>query len=738
MRQSLLSAQARAVPRLAPQLVVTPVDSETLIVQSETRRSVLRGRLSADLLQAVDGQRCVQTLLDQLGPRHGVLQAAYGLDRLAQSGHVVAPPPDPRVGEAEAAYWAQLGQPDLPARQAGQRITLHRLGTGTPVQAVRQGLQSSGFVLGDPACEASADLQLLLCDDYLDPQVGPHLTQALRRGPVLLARLGGVQPLVGPLLDGSPGPCWHCIRHALAWNRPVQRLAERVSGQWPLLPAATSAVGLAQALGLLGSVLAQVLAGTGPWRRQILSWDAAALQTRLHPLRLRPQCPHCGAAHALHLQACRPLALRDVPVTFQAEGGYRSRTPAETVAAYRHLISPLTGVVSYLHPMPGRHGGSRKVYASGYPVCPQELGTGNGFDKVCAGKGQTDEQSQASALCEALERASSVCQGDEYVRHATQRELAGEVLPFDVLQGYSPAQYAARERINAQTTDRRQQVPQPWRDDVPIAWTRAWSLDGQARSAWVPAAYCWAEVPPDWGSDWGIYNPNGTAAGNHLEEAIFQGLLELVERDATALWWYNRLPRPALDLAVLADPYIQTLQREYAEGGWAFHVLDLTHDLGIPVYAAVAHHGALDRYAIGFGCHLEARLAVSRALTEMNQLLDSRADAPPPWNRQRLPDAPFLWPKGQTHQLAQLPSGQGLLQDIQTCCTRLAAVGLQAWVVDKTRPDIGLAVAQVIVPGLRHFWPRFGPGRLYEVPVRLGWRAEPLDEAGLNPAPLFL
>jgi ribosomal protein S12 methylthiotransferase accessory factor len=44
----------------------------------------------------------------------------------------------------------------------------------------------------------------------------------------------------------------------------------------------------------------------------------------------------------------------------------------------------------------------------------------------------------------------------------------------------------------------------------------------------------------------------------------------------------------------------------------------------------------------------------------------------------------------------------------------------------------------VIVPGLRHFWPRFAPGRLYQVPPALGWRARPLDEAELNPVPLFV
>jgi ribosomal protein S12 methylthiotransferase accessory factor len=47
-------------------------------------------------------------------------------------------------------------------------------------------------------------------------------------------------------------------------------------------------------------------------------------------------------------------------------------------------------------------------------------------------------------------------------------------------------------------------------------------------------------------------------------------------------------------------------------------------------------------------------------------------------------------------------------------------------------------VCKVIVPGLRHFWARFAPGRLYDVPVRLGWLDAPTPEDGLNPTPMFL
>jgi ribosomal protein S12 methylthiotransferase accessory factor len=47
-------------------------------------------------------------------------------------------------------------------------------------------------------------------------------------------------------------------------------------------------------------------------------------------------------------------------------------------------------------------------------------------------------------------------------------------------------------------------------------------------------------------------------------------------------------------------------------------------------------------------------------------------------------------------------------------------------------------VARVFAPGLRHFWRRLGPGRLYDVPVTLGWLEEAHGENDLNPISMFV
>ena len=268
-----------------------------------------------------------------------------------------------------------------------------------------------------------------------------------------------------------------------------------------------------------------------------------------------------------------------------------------------------------------------------------------------------------------------------------------------------------------------------------------WSLSHHARR-YVPLAYCYAEAPADAGTAYCGPSSNGVAAGTCLEEAVLQGLLELVERDAVAIWWYNRVSRPAIDLESFADSYFAALVADYARLGWSVWVLDVTHDLGIPTCVALAHEPAADRFTIGFGCHLDAHLAVQRALTELNQLFEPAGARRAPWDVERLSDRAYLFPRADLPRVRAdaMPriGGADLRADIDYCAARLGDAGLELVVVDKTRPDIGLSVAQVVVPGLRHFWPRFGPGRLYDVPCAMGWLARPLAENELNPIPLLL
>jgi thiazole/oxazole-forming peptide maturase SagD family component len=213
-----------------------------------------------------------------------------------------------------------------------------------------------------------------------------------------------------------------------------------------------------------------------------------------------------------------------------------------------------------------------------------------------------------------------------------------------------------------------------------------------------------------------------------------------VERDAYAIWWYNRVQRAEVDLSQLGGSYVGDLQAQLAETGRRLWVLDITSDLGIPSFVAVTHwtENSQERIEFGSGAHFDTRIAVLRAMTELNQFLSiglmggrNQDDS-----ELRLGDHPYLAPSGNPLIRPDLSSKFGRLDKREQvmACVRLAKrEGLDFLVLDQTRPDIEVPVVRVIVPGLRHFYRRFAPGRLYDVPVKLGLRDRPMSEDELNP-----
>jgi ribosomal protein S12 methylthiotransferase accessory factor len=144
----------------------------------------------------------------------------------------------------------------------------------------------------------------------------------------------------------------------------------------------------------------------------------------------------------------------------------------------------------------------------------------------------------------------------------------------------------------------------------------------------------------------------------------------------------------------------------------------------------------------GSGAHFDARIALLRTLTELNQFLSiglmgggsgekSSLDGETPL---RLQEYPFLVPNGEATTYSSDPKFSRLdTQEQVAACVQVAKdQGLDFMVLDQTRADIEVPVVRVVVPGMRHFYKRFAPGRLYDVPVKLGLRDWPVPEDELN------
>jgi ribosomal protein S12 methylthiotransferase accessory factor len=453
--------------------------------------------------------------------------------------------------------------------------------------------------------------------------------------------------------------------------------------------------------------------------------DPATGDAATHRLRREADCPLCGEGPA----PPGPIPLGPRPIAHRADGGFRSERPAETRRRLAAMVDPLTGPVREVRglELPGAAAPCVAVATYPHPLPPATWRQLRARPRVAAaGKGASPDQAIVGAIAEAVERSCGVFRGDE-PRRASLEELGEEAITPDELLLYSDRQLAGGEAPAAR-----------WRPDRQTEWTAIHSLaDGRRR--WMPTALAFHGYRPPPGA-WGHpADSNGCAAGRCPEEAVLQGLLELVERDAVALWWYNALARPRLDPG--ADPRAAALEVLCRGHGRELVLLDLTSDLGLPVVAAAAlPEDGEGRPLFGFGGHLDPALALGRALGELGQFLPaadgtSRAD-----RRASARVPPWLAPATSAPADAILPCGpacEDFSAALALVLDRLAGAGLEAWALDQTRDRAVLSVVRVVAPGLRPWTRRLAPGRLYDVPVAMAWRPAPRAEDEMERQPLY-
>jgi bacteriocin biosynthesis cyclodehydratase domain-containing protein len=741
------------VLRFKGHLRPVPAADDQLVVLGERQRFLVEGRASVLAAPLLDGSRTVEQIVVELHQQVPPLEVLYAVESLASQGYLTqAEPAEQQLPPRETAFWEALAVPAASARErlhaaCVQVVVLSDLDPRPLADALRE----SGVQVAQQARQlplsAALTLRVVLVDDYLQPELEQLNREALQGGGTfILVKPRGVVPWIGPCFRPGRGACWQCLAHRLRANRPVEGHLQQLqaSSLAPSGPTASLVSSERVALGMAALVISQWIArgGKGPVDDALLALDLDTISLERHPVVRRPSCAACARPDRC-AGVAEPVKLVPRPKRFVSDGGHRINTPNQVCERLRPHLSPITGVVSSVGPVPGRDQQLRPVYGASWFTKPSsERLSRDDFHRTSLGKGRSPAQARASALGEAIERWSAQLQGDELRMRASLAELGDAAVHPAELLHFSETQYARREQTNAAARERAQHVPRPY-DGRPIDWTPAWSLDEQ-RVRYLPTSFCYVDVPAAPDEPVCPYDSNGDAAGSCLEEAILQGLLEVVERDAAGLWWYSRARRPAVALESFGEPYFTELHRSFEHMGWQLWVLDLTTDLGLPCFVAYSHQPGSERFSIGFGCHLDASLAVMRALTENNQLLDATGQRPLPWCAADIQDPSYLLPdpalgtRSAQDYDASLTDTEDLLDEVQRCVQRARSCGLSTLVLDRTRADVPMSVVKVVVPGLRHFWPRFGPGRLYEIPLQLGWRSQPLTEAELNPVPLLI
>jgi len=737
------------VPRFAPNFTVYVLPPDVVCLYSEDRKFFLHGELYRALATAIGAGRSFKQLFRELESKFPTDKIYEALKRLLDRRFIIPKPASSR--DTAAAYWASLGLPPGTAERELQKCRVR-------IQSIDvKGAAELGAALralGVRVVKGPADLTLMLTSDYLDGRLAELNRQHLAdRKPWLLVQPSGIFPLVGPVFRPGKSACWTCLAERMKRNREVKALLDRGSARRVAAsPLALEMVGRSgiqlAAVEIAKAIATDFRTDLGD---HIISLDLLGSTIVRHYVAHRPQCPDCGRKKLRDpRRAPVPVELSGGGKMVMTSGGFRTVSSGATVARFRKHVSPLTGVVSRLERIDADLPMNTNFLAthnfSFRPETVDELKVG--LSGGSFGKGSTAEQGEASALMEAIERYSGIFQGDEIrvARRFTDFPAGDAVLPNDVLL-FSEEQ-DRRQQAWPDNPDGLQMSPAPFDRSAEIEWSPVWSLrDGRFRYLPTSLLYFFYKGPAPYQFH---ADSNGCAAGNTLEEAIVQGFLELVERDAYAIWWYNRLQRAEVDLSQFADAYIRDLKIQLAETGRRLWLLDVTSDLGIPSFVTVAHwtENSQEYVDFGSGSHFDARIAALRAMTELNQFLsiglmggrnqnpssqaaDSDGSAP-----FRLQDHVYLTPSGAPVVRPDFDSTFGRLNTREqvTACVDLAKrQGLDFLVLDQTRPDIGVPVVRVIVPGLRHFYRRFAPGRLYDVPVKLGLRHKPLSEHELNP-----
>lgn len=744
-------------PQFKPGFRCEILPSEGVFLLSETENFRLIGATYTQLAPFLNGQHTLTDLIALLQNKLSPLEIFYSLTVLQSEGYVVDA--DDTMPLEQAAFWHRLNfKPEI-ARQRLQTESISVVAFGNvETRSFETVLQTLDVRLNE-----QSHYWVVLTDDYLQDGLERFNQEALQQKRAwLLMKPVGTEIWIGPLFIPGKTACWECLKSRLQGHRPIENyLRKHKTNVKPLVTSLSVLPSTWQtALNLAATeTLKWLVTGENKTlENQVVTLNTLTLDKRDHLLIRRPQCPCCGDSQSISTQQFAPLILQSQNKSFTTDGGHRSRSPEQTFDQFAHHISPITGII--------RDFQKTSIWEEEQELTPSYVSLHNFDNELFSlaeslrsrayGKGKQAAQAKVSALCEAIERYAGVFQGDEARVRAKLTDLKSQAIHPNACMCFSQRQFEQRDKGNRYEFN---WVPEPFREDDEIEWSPVWSLTYNEQR-YVPTAYCYYNYSQKHDILFTFADSNGCAAGNNKEEAILQGLLELVERDSVALWWYNRVKKAAVDLASFNEPYFQTLLDYYQQLHRDLWVLDLTSDLNIPAFVAVSRRNDQDveNILLGFGAHFDPQLAILRALTELNQSLPAvflgfvepkessfyqtrDSEEVKWWQTATIKNHPYLLPDETLTPKTQTSYSQDwsddLYIDIMNGVKLLQTKGLETLVLDQTRPDLGLQVVKVIVPGLRHFWPRLGPGRLYDVPVQMGWLTEPLGEEQLNPQPAF-
>lgn len=389
---------------------------------------------------------------------------------------------------------------------------------------------------------------------------------------------------------------------------------------------------------------------------------------------------------------------------------------------------------------------------------------GRGGTAVNGSGGDPDEETAIlKAIGEGLERLSLYTYKNKDLISAPFAKVAKKALNPLSFAGISENQRRSDKRLGINS-------------DSCFRWVKGFSLFDKKETL-IPAQLVY--IGYQYGSNEPIIQQQistGAAAANSLEEAMYRGICEAVERDAFVITYFNKLSPPLINLETVVDTDFQKLLAMFKRYNLEIHAINTTTDLAMPSILAVI----IDRTGVGPAVYvgnktdlnikkavigavhecLKGRISHRGALFSRSPLKEKMEKLKNNYLPVETFDDRFLyWAsvdmihkidflfRGTKQDLNESDlnryQGISISEKLKAALDLLKNRGVDIYGVDITLPQIkkeGIWVSKVVSPQLQPFFSMEGlkqlsGERLFNVPIILGYRTHPITERELNSVP---
>lgn len=605
---------------------------------------------------------------------------------------------------------------------------------------------------------SGTNLALLLHDTY-DPALHLQAEKHFRKAniPWLRGFVSFGEAIVGPLVRSGQTGCSQCadMRRLMAgrdrkamWK--VQQMLREKGGitrdPW------SSRSGLLQVAYHVSAEVERIVEGRQAQLSEHIQFiDLQTLKSTRHFFLPNPLCPVCSQLPEDSEEKAR---IRLKPIVKQSPDSYRTKSIAD-------LKQALTN--EYLDSRTGFLNGKVRDLVSVFADVSVNLPLFS-HDEGTAGRSVSYADSEITAILEGMERYCGLMpRGKRTMVRDCYANLAPRALDPTTAGTHSEEQYALPD------------FPfQPFDPKREMNWVWGYSFQ-EERPILVPELMAYYSM--GFGEGVVFETSNGCALGGSLEEAIFYGILEVVERDAFLLTWYAKLPLPRLDPATVNDQELLLLiDRMQTVTNYDLYLFDATMENGIPAVWTIAKKRGEEglHLVCAAGAHPDPVRAVKSAIYETAAMLMTLTDKYET-NRDKylrmLHDSSLVKKMDDHAMLYSLPEAaerlsfllddsrpmvsfaeqfphrsqhRDLTDDLRELLGVFQKLDLGVIVVDQTTPEVGrhgLSCVRVLIPGMlpmtfgHHLTRVTGLKRVMEVPVKLGYAKQPLRVDELNPFP---